>query len=91
MTQAASLAAVGPFPPGPISVGDFKQNERHTPIQVERESEINSTSWLRLPMAFYVHQAGDLKLVFVFVFVCGAHRNGVASYHDVTRPGGGAL
>ena len=35
--------------------------------------------------AFYMHQAGDLKLVLFLVLVCGAHRNGVTSYHDVTR------
>ena len=32
-----------------------------------------------------------LKLVLFLVLVCGAHRNGVTSYHDATGPGGGAL
>ena len=54
---------------------------------MEQESEINSTNWMKLTTAFYMHQAGDLKLVLFLVLVCGAHRNGVASYHGATRPG----
>ena len=32
-----------------------------------------------------------LGIGFNLVLVCGAHRNGVALYHDATGPGGGAL
>ena len=59
---------------------------------MERESEINSTSWMRLTTVFHMHQAGDLK--YILFLVCGAHRNGLTTWrHEKTSqgPGGGVV